>query len=199
MAKVSLVNLVGEATAGKAGEHPEPNEETEPVTVTKQGEEKPPEEPATTQPAATRRTTRRTKVVKALATVYTPHGVYKALSRHVQNQRAKGELLSYGLAVLLAVEKHADELATLWTAEPHDEQNDSIFGVKIRKAPPKKVPWQLHGATPQQVRKLDDLADQWHAPNRSVLVEQALVRYLDIKPPKEMKDNPGKQTQNQVT
>ncbi|QNI09741.1 hypothetical protein GAN17_25415 (plasmid) [Mycobacterium kubicae] len=96
----------------------------------------------------------------------------------MKTQRARGELLSYGVVVLLAVEKHATELADLWNRTEEHTGGGGLFDIKVRKAAPKKVPWQLHGATPQQIRKLDDIAHQWNAPNRSVLVEEALVRYL---------------------
>lgn len=173
MAKVSMTSLLNNgpesAPAETATETPPRTPEN--VTVTKSAAIEHPEPPQ-------RRPSDRTKVVKRLATVYTPQTVYNALSRHVKNQRAKGELLSYGVVVLLAVEKHATELATLWNDTEAPASTGGLFDVQVRKAAPKKVPWQLHGATPQQIRKLDDIAAEWNAPNRSVLVEEALVRYL---------------------
>lgn len=171
MAKVSLTSLLDDDDDTTDEQSDTTTSET--VTVTKDEVEggtqrtKPPRDPD--------------RIVKSLATVYTPSTVFTALRKYASGQRAKGQLVSYGVIVLLAVDKHQDELAALWTTDQPPQTDGGLFGVTVRKAAPKKVPWQLHGATPDQIRKLDDLVDEWNAPNRSVLVEEALVRYLDVK------------------
>lgn len=173
MAKVSLASLVAaddDDLSTKTPARTSPPEPESSVTVTKEA-------------APERRQTRR-RPVKKIATVYTTDAVFRQLREYVANRKARGEILTYGVASLLAVQAHRDELATLWTepgGEAPDEgtsEDDDLFGVTVRKAAPKKVPWQLHGASPAQVQLLDDLVEQWSAPSRSVLVEEALVRYL---------------------
>lgn len=123
--------------------------------------------------------------VKNLATVYTPNAIFQKLKTHVSQRKAKGEIVSLGRIVLLAVRDNREELSTLWPSAPTatelaaDEADDDLFGdITIRKAPPKKVPWQLHGAKPVHVAALDRLVDDWNAPSRSVLVEEALTLYF---------------------
>ncbi|WP_100514021.1 hypothetical protein [Mycobacteroides abscessus] len=123
--------------------------------------------------------------VKNLATVYTPNAIFQKLKAHVSQRKAKGEIVSLGRIVLLAVRDNQRELSMLWSpgrtaAElSADEADDDLFGdITIRKAPPKKVPWQLHGAKPVHVAALDRLVDEWSAPSRSVLVEEALTLYF---------------------
>lgn len=123
----------------------------------------------------------------ALATVYTTNEAFRALRNHVQQRKAKGEIVSYGVVTLLAVQENRDKLSHLWRqAEPAaaDTGDDDLFGITIRQAAPKKVPWQLHGASPAQVETLDNLADKWGAPSRSVLVQEALNLYLELAPKK---------------
>jgi hypothetical protein len=179
MAKVSLASLVAtddDDLSTKTPARTSPPEAESSVTVTNEAA---PE----AHVSAPRRQTRR-RPVKKIATVYTTDAVFRQLREYVANRKARGEILTYGVASLLAVQAHRDELATLWTeagGEAPDEgtsEEDDLFGVTVRKAAPKKVPWQLHGASPAQVQLLDDLVEQWCAPSRSVLVEEALVRYL---------------------
>lgn len=175
MAKVNMASLLQQGTATSAGKETRTADTAKDVTVTKRDEVVDPEQ-------TKRRTVDPNKVVKRLATVYTARTVYAALRQHASRQKAKGELISYGVIVLLAVDKYQDELSKLWTtADDAEPETHGLFGITVKKAAPKKVPWQLHGATPQQIRKLDDIAANWDAPNRSVLVEEALIRYLDIK------------------
>lgn len=137
-----------------------------------------------------RRRSRTTGDRPALATVYTTSETFRALRNHVQQRKAKGEIVSYGLVTLLAVQEHRDTLSRLWAEESTgstaaaDASDDDLFGITIRQAAPKKVPWQLHGASPAQVETLDHLADEWGAPSRSVLVQEALNRYLEPAPKK---------------
>lgn len=130
------------------------------------------------------------KPVKKIATVYTTDAIFQRLREHVSSRKAKGEILSYGIASLLAVRQHRHELSCLWhgaasedegnpsTADTNTDIDDDLFGITIRRAAPKKVPWQLHGASPAQVQLLDELTHKWGAPSRSVLVQEALIRYL---------------------
>lgn len=134
-----------------------------------------------------RRRSRTTGDRPALATVYTTSETFRALRNHVQQRKAKGEIVSYGLVTLLAVQENRGTLSRLWGAEATaavDASDDDLFGITIRQAAPKKVPWQLHGASPAQVETLDKLADEWGAPSRSVLVQEALNRYLEPAPKK---------------
>lgn len=182
MAKVTLASLVtddDDDLSTKSPARTSPPEPEKTVTVTKQAA-------PDTQAGAPRRETRR-RPVKKIATVYTSDAVFRQLREYVANRKARGEILTYGVTSLLAVQAHRDELATLWTpaggeaagpGEVEGNDNDDLFGVTVRKAAPKKVPWQLHGASPAQVQLLDDLVEQWSAPSRSVLVEEALQRYL---------------------
>lgn len=178
MAKVSLASLVADDDDELSTQSPAKMSAPEPktaVTVTK------PAAPDT-HAGAPRRETRR-RPVKKIATVYTSDAVFRQLREYVANRKARGEILTYGVTSLLAVQAYRDELATLWTqaggdAGAGDQDSDDLFGVTVRKAAPKKVPWQLHGASPAQVQLLDDLVEQWSAPSRSVLVEEALTRYL---------------------
>lgn len=179
MAKVSLASLVADDDDDLSTKSPAKMSAPEPktaVTVTK------PAAPDT-HAGAPRRETRR-RPVKKIATVYTSDAVFRQLREYVANRKARGEILTYGVTSLLAVQAYRDELATLWTQAggdaggAGDQDSDDLFGVTVRKAAPKKVPWQLHGASPAQVQLLDDLVEQWSAPSRSVLVEEALQRYL---------------------
>lgn len=133
-----------------------------------------------------RRRSRTTGDRPALATVYTTSETFRALRNHVQQRKAKGEIVSYGLVTLLAVQENRDTLSRLWeaAAAADTDDDDDLFGIKIRQAAPKKVPWQLHGASPAQVETLDHLADEWGAPSRSVLVQEALNLYLEPAPKK---------------
>ncbi|TEA09163.1 hypothetical protein [Mycobacteroides salmoniphilum] len=118
--------------------------------------------------------------VKKHGTVYTRSTVLTALTKYVNRRKAEGELVSYGVVSLQAVEEFSEELAQLWATHV-EETGTGMFGITIRKKPPKKVPWQLHGATPDQVNLLDRKVDEWNAPSRSEVVEQALIRKLSVK------------------
>ncbi|MCT7367360.1 hypothetical protein A7G45_31295 [Mycolicibacterium llatzerense] len=114
--------------------------------------------------------------------MYTVDPIFQRLRQHVAARKVGGEIVSYGVATLLAVQANAEELSRYWTEGPGagivDLDDDDMFGVAVRKARPKKVPWQLHGATPEQVEILDRFVEQWGAPSRSELVEVALTMYL---------------------
>lgn len=186
MAKVDLASLVADDddTVEPAGPStPEPPA----VTVTKEaGTERLPEKTPRKRSRATTATTHGGRA--APSTVYTAGTTFRQLRDHVRQRKAKGELVSYGVVTLLAVQQNSDWLKHRWeggvvrtdteAADLDDSDSGNLFGITIRQAAPKKVPWQLHGATPQQVKLLDDLVEQWGAPSRSVLVEDALNRYL---------------------
>lgn len=120
--------------------------------------------------------------IKTIATVYTANPVFQRLRQHVASCKVRGDIVSYGVVTLLAVQANADELSRYWTEGPGAVADgvggDDMFGVTVRKAGPKKVPWQLHGTTAEQVALLDGYAEQWGAPSRSELVEVALNMYL---------------------
>lgn len=178
MARQSLSSLVSEEAAKPADETREETtaaNEQQHVTVTKQdkGTSAPSGEPASRRPSR--------PGMKA-GTVYTPEPIFDDLRAHVAKRKARGEELTYGKACLLAVQQHRHELANLWTEPAQetggDDLDDDLFGVTVSKIAPKKVPWQLHGVSPAQLGRLDQLATQWQAPSRSVLIEEALRRYL---------------------
>lgn len=120
--------------------------------------------------------------IKTIATVYTGNPIFQRLRQHVAGCKIKGDIVSYGVVTLLAVQANADELSRYWTEGPGREtagaDGGGMFGVTVRKAGPKKVPWQLHGTTSEQVELLDGFVEQWGAPSRSELVEVALTMYL---------------------
>lgn len=161
MAQRSLASLAGVNTDDQPTPAPAP---PPPVTVTK-------------RPARTRRGGEG----KAPATVYTSREVHTALRKHAAKTKAT-EVTSYGVIVLRAVQEHRQELRSLWN-EPADKpgEDDDLFDLPVRRPRPKKIAWQLHGARREHVQTLDRLVDEWGAPSRSVLVEEALTRYLKIK------------------
>lgn len=120
--------------------------------------------------------------IKTIATVYTGNPIFQRLRQHVAACKIQGDIVSYGVVTLLAVQANADELSRYWIdgpgSGPVDLDGGDMFGVTVRKAKPKKVPWQLHGTSPEQVQLLDGYAEQWGAPSRSELVEVALTMYL---------------------
>ena len=193
MAKVSLRSLVSDNDDDSATEPPteEHSSTKQPsVTVTELADA------AGEEGGGTAPRRRPHKRVKKIATVYTTDAVFQRLREYVSSRKAKGDILSYGIASLLAVRHHRHELSRLWlsgtasegSASANIDLDDDLFGITVRKAAPKKVPWQLHGASPSQVEMLDDLANQWGAPSRSVLVEEALSRYL----PRPARKSPAK-------
>lgn len=177
MAKVSLKSLVTDNDDETPDETPTPapDETAAPsVTVTN-----PVGAVGHTPPKARGRARR--GPIKTVATVYTTNPVFQRLRQHVASCKVRGDIVSYGVVTLLAVQAHADELSRYWTEHGPGASSrgaDDMFGVTVRKAGPKKVPWQLHGTTAQQVALLDGFAEQWGAPSRSELVEVALNMYL---------------------
>lgn len=194
MARVKLEDLVldddetDDASASKEAAD-QPFSAPEAVTVTNLDDtdtaENPPEAPRKTVSPPKRRRSRTTGDRPALATVYTASETFRQLRNHVQARKAKGEIVSYGVVTLLAVQEKKETLAQRWrgvAAPAATDAGGDLFGITIRRAAPKKVPWQLHGASPAQVEILDNLADEWGAPSRSVLVEEALNLYLEPTP-----------------
>ncbi|OLT35031.1 hypothetical protein BJF84_15935 [Rhodococcus sp. CUA-806] len=116
-----------------------------------------------------------------------PHEIYTALRALTLNERSADPIKarSYGQVVLDAVEEHAGELKTHWTATVTNS-GTGLFkraeaGRPTRRrhnAPQSRVP--LAGVINSDAAVLDQLAIDWGAGSRSALVEQALRLYLRV-------------------
>ena len=86
--------------------------------------------------------------------------------------------LTHGGVTIDAIEAHAGELATHWTAEK-ENQGTGLFPSTARHRVRTQVsaPTQLR-MTLDVAQVLDNLVTQWSAPSRSALVNEALRRYL---------------------
>lgn len=114
MARVKLEDLVldddetDDASASKEAAD-QPFSAPEAVTVTNLDDtdtaENPPEAPRKTVSPPKRRRSRTTGDRPALATVYTASETFRQLRNHVQARKAKGEIVSYGVVTLLAVQE----------------------------------------------------------------------------------------------
>lgn len=172
MARQKLAGLLG---SGEFNEDPELPDEFNNVTVTEEDEV---EEPPKAGNAGKRRTAKPRKAPK-VANVMTDDWAYEAVKKHVQIQKSRRIITTIGKATLQAVERQRDKLAVAWTdpvseaSEPESSGSD-LFGIVEEKAPPKKVTWQLYGATSAQIAILDELGDRWSAPSRSALVQEAI-------------------------
>ncbi|SKY99417.1 Uncharacterised protein [Mycobacteroides abscessus subsp. bolletii] len=172
MARQKLAGLLG---SGEFNEDPELPDEFNNVTVTEEDEV---EEPPKAGNARRRQTTKPRKAPK-VANVMTDDWAYEAVKKHVQIQKSRRIITTIGKATLQAIERQRDKLAVAWTdpvsetSEPESSGSD-LFGIVEEKAPPKKVTWQLYGATSAQIAILDKLGDQWSAPSRSALVQEAI-------------------------
>lgn len=175
MARQKLAGLLG---SGGFDEDPDLPDEFNNVTVTEEGEG---EEPSAAKGEGGRRLTKPRKARKApkVANVMTDDWAYEAVKKHVQIQKSRRIITTIGKATLQAVERQRDKLAVVWTepvseaSEPESAGSD-LFGIVEEKAPPKKVTWQLYGATSDQIAILDRLGDEWNAPSRSALVQEAI-------------------------
>jgi hypothetical protein len=86
--------------------------------------------------------------------------------------------LTHGGVAVDAIEAHAGELATHWTADQAN-QGTGLFPTTTRHRVRTQVsaPTQLR-MTPEVAQVLDNLVTQWSAPSRSALVNEALRRHL---------------------
>jgi hypothetical protein len=103
--------------------------------------------------------------------------------------------------VIDAIEANQEKLATFWKA-PAPASGGGLFSrlpaapARRRRhpQPPARVP--LTGIHPADAALLDDLVEQWGAPSRSALVEQALRCYEPLQPrkrtPQKSKPTPKK-------
>ena len=115
--------------------------------------------------------------------------VYPALRRLTLNERRTDPTTarSYGMVVLDAIDQTADRLSEYWRSAPRVARTNSLFSRsepprrrRRHATPPARVP--LAGVSTENAERLDDLAAEWHAGNRSILVEQALRLYLQVHP-----------------
>lgn len=114
--------------------------------------------------------------------------VYQALRELTLRERRTDPSTSrpYGEVVLDAIDQSADLLALHWRAKPSSEgMTNSLFSRPAPKqkrrrhaTPPARVP--LAGIAAGDVQRLDELASDWSAGNRSILVERALRYYLGL-------------------
>lgn len=154
------------------------------------------QKPATSQDAqvySVRETRSRTRAATSVPTAEVAPDIHRALSRLTNREKVKDPIKArtFAQVVLDAIEANQDKLTTFWTAPaPVSASGGGLFSrspaASARRRrhpePPARVP--LTGISPANAEMLDNLVEQWGAPSRSALVEQALRFYEPLKSPK---------------
>jgi hypothetical protein len=117
--------------------------------------------------------------------------VYKALRKLTSREKARNPITArtYAEVVLDAIEEGQEELSTFWTQPTNGAgSGGGLFSRRpatpMRRRrhaePTGRVP--LTGLNPDDSDMLNSLIEQWQAPSRSALVEQALRFYEPLWP-----------------
>lgn len=134
---------------------------------------------------------RRRRPASATPTAEVAPEVYKALRKLTNREKARNPITArtYAQVVLDAIEEGQEELSTFWTqAATGAGSGGGLFSRRpatpMRRRrhaePTGRVP--LTGLNPDDSDMLNSLIDQWQAPSRSALVEQALRFYEPLWP-----------------
>ena len=134
---------------------------------------------------------RRRRSVVSTPTAEVAPDVCKALRRFTSREKARDPMTArtFAQVVLDAIDVNQRELSTFWK----DAQSDKAGGGGLfsrrpatpprrrrHSDPPGRVP--LTGLHPDDATTIDSLVEQWQAPSRSALVEQALRLYAPLWP-----------------
>lgn len=117
--------------------------------------------------------------------------VCKALRRFTSREKARDPMTArtFAQVVLDAIDASQHELATFWKdAQSAQAGGGGLFSRRPatpprrrrHSEPPGRVP--LTGLHPDDAATIDSLVEQWQAPSRSALVEQALRLYAPLWP-----------------
>lgn len=133
-------------------------------------------QPTSTAPRGERKRTRPPEVLLS-AEVYDEFYRVQIAEKKVRRGLAR----TMGTIVLDAIEAHAGQLATTWTAQQYAVGEGQLFERPSSNAVPRR---RRHATAPRTVvlsgvtaangERLDDLVETWGAGTRSALVEQAL-------------------------
>ncbi|ORW08018.1 MULTISPECIES: hypothetical protein [Mycolicibacter] len=179
---------------------PVPTAAAKPAAANKPAEAAPtpstPTEAAPSAPVAPAATTggvqrpRRRRATGSTPTAEVAPEVYKALRRFTSREKARDPITArkYAEVVLDAIEHSQEELSTFWKQPEAAAAGGGLFSrqpaapVRRRRhsEPPGRVP--LTGLNPADAAILENLIEEWQAPSRSALVEQALRLYEPLWP-----------------
>jgi hypothetical protein len=136
------------------------------------------------EPDATVRPKRR-RATTSVPTAEVAPNIHRALSILTNEEKAADPITArtFAQVVLDAIEANQDKLKTFWKAPTPETSGGGLFSrlpaapARRRRhpQPPARVP--LTGMHPTDAAMLDSLVEQWGAPSRSALVEQALRLY----------------------
>jgi hypothetical protein len=135
----------------------------------------------------------RTRATTSVPTAEVAPPIHRALSNMINKEKVKDPITArtFAQVVLDAIEASQDKLETFWKVPvPASASGGGLFSrtpatpARRRRhpEPPARVP--LTGISPANAELLDDLVEQWGAPSRSALVEQALRFYEPLQPRK---------------
>ncbi|MEB3023462.1 MULTISPECIES: hypothetical protein [Mycolicibacter] len=133
---------------------------------------------------------RRPRAAGSAPTAEVAPDVYKALRKFTSREKARDPITArtYLQVVLDAIEHSQEALATVWKQPNTTASGGGLFSrqsaAPMRRRrhsePPGRVP--LTGLNPADAAVIDSLIQEWQAPSRSALVEEALRRYEPLWP-----------------